>query len=1516
MDRGRKRAEDSGGVRADKRPCVPAIPAAAASSSSEPAGCDTETSSSGRAGDYGSGDSDDGAVDDNPRRPCLAGSGRFQRIIESLEGGGGDAGVAAQVAALTELCEVLSFCGEDFVGYFPMEMAVPALVRLAESEASPDAMLLAVRAVTYICDAMPRSADAVVKHGAVPVLCGKLLAIEYLDVAEQCLQALEKISKKKPLECLQAGAIAAVLTFIDFFSPSIQRVAVSTVANVCKKLPVECSSVVMESVPTLCNLLQYEDQKLVETVAVCLRRIGDSFSSSPQLLDELCQQGVLEKSLHLINIRVSLNQTTCSNLISLLTKLASSSVMAVKTLFELNIGSTLRGILVASDLSHGTPYSLLEDAQFNQVYEVLKLVNQLIPPVARGAEDIQIVLAKERILVDQPNFLHQFSMDILPVSIKAVNTGANICVCYGCLSIMINIFYFTTPDMLVDLLKNTNISSFLSGLLARKDHHLLISTLRIVEILMQKLPDVFLSSFIKEGVVYAIEALLMQGKCSDSMTQQSSDMQHSDNQMAARDVSRCLCYAFTSCKSGSSETRACKLGKDSLFTFSRHIKTTYFNYEAVGSDMVLTEILQKLKTFCAVLNDNVDKSSHQDDLFENEEYLSHILDQVMRELHGVETMTTFEFIESGVVKSLANYLSNGKYLQGSQHDCLPNLFLSVLKRFQTFAHIFLLEMSQGWEKMLLTLFIRKLQNALSSFDNFPIILSHGFKPRNTIADIPVRRCTVCPCIKVCFTREEDEASLSNFGGVVSIEISSSLAAIEEYLWSRISTNMQKQQVEPAAKEIASVSSCAEEPPHETNANVMQEPSTSKLSEGLTNQEQYYLSAEGRPSKRVLISGLPSSGACQVDVRTSAESPSNQGAQPKLTFFLKRKELNRSITLYQAILEDMLNQEPDIILSPNFWDQVHKVTYRSARNSELRDSEMSKAGFRTSPYGYKIEFPWQKVPFFSSLLLAELPCKLDKSNPSYDILFMLKILEGLNRFSFHMLCDEKIKSFAEGKISNFDDLKLTISSVPQAEFISSKLTDKLEQQMRDPLVSNSCCMPSWCSELMTACPFLFSFEARLKYFQMAAFGTLRIQQKHGLQPDSSGTNVITERWSPSMYPRRKFKVDRSNVLEAAAKMMGSHSKSQLEVEYNDEVGTGLGPTMEFYTLASHEFQKAGLGMWRGDLHHKAGTSNVVSDSGLLAAPFGLFPQPWSEATVALDGVDFSEVIKKFALLGQLVAKAIKDGRILDIPFSKAFYKVLLEQELSIYDIQSFDPELGRTLLEFQALVSRRRFLESISRESCKDASDLCYRDARIEDLCIDFTLPGYDDYVLTSESGSNSKMVNIANLGEYISLTVDATTRSGILRQVEAFKSGFNEIFPLKVLQVFTEDELERLLCGEQDTWTFPDLVDHFKFDHGYTASSPPVIHLLEIIQELECDQRRAFLQFVTGAPRLPPGGLAALNPKLTVVRKYSSNEADADLPSVMTCVNYLKLPPYSSKEKMRERLLYAITEGQGSFHLS
>jgi E3 ubiquitin-protein ligase TRIP12 len=65
-------------------------------------------------------------------------------------------------------------------------------------------------------------------------------------------------------------------------------------------------------------------------------------------------------------------------------------------------------------------------------------------------------------------------------------------------------------------------------------------------------------------------------------------------------------------------------------------------------------------------------------------------------------------------------------------------------------------------------------------------------------------------------------------------------------------------------------------------------------------------------------------------------------------------------------------------------------------------------------------------------------------------------------------------------------------------------------------------------------------------------------------------------------------------------------------------------------------------------------------------------------------------------------------------------------------------------------------------------------------------------------------------------------------------------------------------------------------------------------------------------------GFKALTPMFTVVCKPSEAPFTSDdyLPSVMTCVNYLKLPDYSNVEVMRQKLSVAIREGQGAFHLS
>jgi len=49
-------------------------------------------------------------------------------------------------------------------------------------------------------------------------------------------------------------------------------------------------------------------------------------------------------------------------------------------------------------------------------------------------------------------------------------------------------------------------------------------------------------------------------------------------------------------------------------------------------------------------------------------------------------------------------------------------------------------------------------------------------------------------------------------------------------------------------------------------------------------------------------------------------------------------------------------------------------------------------------------------------------------------------------------------------------------------------------------------------------------------------------------------------------------------------------------------------------------------------------------------------------------------------------------------------------------------------------------------------------------------------------------------------------------------------------------------------------MDSVKADHGYNMDSKTVKNLLQVMSEMTPQQRRDFLQFTTGSPKLPIGG--------------------------------------------------------------
>lgn len=149
--------------------------------------------------------------------------------------------------------------------------------------------------------------------------------------------------------------------------------------------------------------------------------------------------------------------------------------------------------------------------------------------------------------------------------------------------------------------------------------------------------------------------------------------------------------------------------------------------------------------------------------------------------------------------------------------------------------------------------------------------------------------------------------------------------------------------------------------------------------------------------------------------------------------------------------------------------------------------------------------------------------------------------------------------------------------------------------------------------------------------------------------------------------------------------------------------------------------------------------------------------------------------------------------------------------------------------------------------------------------------------------------------------------------------------PIDSLKIFsTSDEMETLICGDLQQssleWSsVQSLSEVINTAHGYHHKSRAFCDFLRYLTEIPAQERQAFLQFITGAPRLPIGGFGGLAPRLTVVLKKPATlkeKADQILPSVMTCQNYVKMPEYSSFEVLKQRFNLAVSEGANNFTLS
>lgn len=68
-------------------------------------------------------------------------------------------------------------------------------------------------------------------------------------------------------------------------------------------------------------------------------------------------------------------------------------------------------------------------------------------------------------------------------------------------------------------------------------------------------------------------------------------------------------------------------------------------------------------------------------------------------------------------------------------------------------------------------------------------------------------------------------------------------------------------------------------------------------------------------------------------------------------------------------------------------------------------------------------------------------------------------------------------------------------------------------------------------------------------------------------------------------------------------------------------------------------------------------------------------------------------------------------------------------------------------------------------------------------------------------------------------------------------------------------------------------MDSIKADHGYNMDSRSVRNLLQTMSEMTINQRRDFLQFITGSPKLPIGGMFNILNPVCIPRRPSNPES-------------------------------------------
>ncbi|GFG40937.1 hypothetical protein Cfor_04032 [Coptotermes formosanus] len=470
-----------------------------------------------------------------------------------------------------------------------------------------------------------------------------------------------------------------------------------------------------------------------------------------------------------------------------------------------------------------------------------------------------------------------------------------------------------------------------------------------------------------------------------------------------------------------------------------------------------------------------------------------------------------------------------------------------------------------------------------------------------------------------------------------------------------------------------------------------------------------------------------------------------------------------------------------------------------------------------------------------------------------VTYILRKMENANPENWD--CDMLVPLEVLGKLNKLNN-GVDGPQVPYECFYLTELTEVIDIRMdymkwlmsKEPHVK----------QRIYFCDYPFLFDAQAKTFLLQTDQSFQMQSAMNEAATRAVTSLLFAPFSPaSISTFLQLHVSRENLvadtIRELAKFVATDLKKPLKVKFeNEEAEDAGGVTKEFFLLLLRE---------------------------ILDPKYGMFRQYEETRTIWFSEDSYEEEVMYY-LIGVLCGLAIYNFTIIDLPFPLALYKKLLKEPVSLQDLKGLSPTLAKSLQD--VLDYNEADLEEVFALNFEVTREV-FGEVRVQPL----------------KAGGENIPVTQENKKEFVELYVDLVLNKSVETHFKAFSTGFHKVCGGRVLELFHSHELMAVVVGNEN-YDWEVLQRNAEYKNGYTENDETIQMFWEVFHELPEEEKRKFLLFLTGSVRIPVQGMKEM--KIYIQPSFD----DRYLPVAHTCFKLLDLPQYSTKEKLRYKLMQAI----------